>query len=450
VGADAEVGAIRKLLKIQMNSNLQGINHFVVLMLENRSFDHLLGGLKSLDPRIAGLTGNESCPDPYGTGAPVKVGLATQFAMSFDPDHEFEDIQMQLYGIDPNAPDQANPRVDPAPMSGFPTSAYAAASAASVPDDRKRVMEYFAPGSLSVLMPLAQEFALFNFWYSSLPGPTWPNRFFVHAATSGGLTDSPDTGSIVAGFSFANKTIYDNLKAAGKDWRIYHDGLPQSIGITSLRQEYVDPATTHFREMKYFAEDVQNGALPEYTFIEPQYDTGGNYAGGNSMHPLNDVRLGEQLVKTVYETLRQSADYWLDTMLIITFDEHGGFFDHVPPPKAVPTGDDTKYQNQDHPFGFDLLGVRVPAIVISAYTAAGTVIGQDAADPAGIFDHTSILRTVELRFGLPPLTARDKSANTLDVAVNLNSPRSDAPITLADPMSDTLSPAPTVNPAATS
>src|SRR5208337_124762 len=126
-----------------------------------------------------------------------------------------------------------------------------------------------------------------------------------------------------------------------------------------------------------------------------QYDTGGNYANGNSMHPLNDVRLGEQLVKLVYEMIRQSPVYWVNTMLIITFDEHGGFYDHVPPPKTTPTGDDTKYANPAHHFGFDLLGVRVPAIVVSAYTAPGTVIGANASDPATIFDHTSILRTVE-------------------------------------------------------
>ncbi len=203
--------------------------------------------------------------------------------------------------------------------------------------------------------------------------------------------------------------------------------------------------------MKYFIEDVQNAALPAYTFIEPQYDTGENYAGGNSMHPLNDVRLGEQLVKLVYETLRQS-DYWQDTMFIITFDEHGGFFDHVAPPKALPTGDDTNYSNKDHPFAFNLLGVRVPAIVVSAFTAARTVIGdvKNPDDPTTIFDHTSILRTVELCFGLQPLTARDQGANSLDVALNLSSPRQDAPPQLADPSVDTLAPPPNPPSGATS
>ncbi len=169
-----------------MNPNLKNINHFVVLMLENRSFDHLLGGLKSSNPEIEGLAGTESCPDPNGAqGASVKVAPATAFAMSFDPGHEFEDVQMQLYGVNPNKPGTPDSTVDPARMNGFVASAFTAANAAGVPDDRKRVMEYFAPSSLSVLTALAQEFAVFNFWYSSLPGPTWPNRFFAHAATFG-------------------------------------------------------------------------------------------------------------------------------------------------------------------------------------------------------------------------------------------------------------------------
>jgi phospholipase C len=119
-------------------------------------------------------------------------------------------------------------------------------------------------------------------------------------------------------------------------------------------------------------------------------------------------------------------------MLIITFDEHGGFFDHVPPPAAVPTEDDSSYANPADNFKFDLYGIRVPAVVISAYTQKGTVIGTDPADPTTQFDHTSILATVEARFGLSALTARDQAANTLAVALNLDAPRTDAPLTLPD------------------
>ena len=424
-----------------MADNLQKIQRFVVLMMENRSFDHLMGYLKTVNPAVYGLTGNEyaNFPNPATQQPPAStVDSTAEFAMPFDPPHEFMDVQKQLYGPaagDTVAAPKANPRVATAPMSGFLYCGNQVADAnASSKGQGYRVMQCFGVGEVPCIMTLAQEFALFNFWYSSLPGPTWPNRFFVHAATSGGLSDSPATGAILGGYSFQNGTIYDALTKAGKEWRIYHDGLPQTAGIDSLRGEYVNPFTTNFRHMSHFAQDVQAGTLPDYTFIEPHY--GGflatSYAAGNSMHPQDDVRLGDALIKQVYETLRGS-DYWQDTVLIITFDEHGGFFDHVSPPAAVPTGDDARYANAADNFKFDLYGVRVPAIVISAYTPQGLVIGSDPADPATRFDHTSILATVQARFGLPPLTARDKAANTLAAALSLDTPRTDAPLTLPDP-----------------
>ena len=190
--------------------------------------------------------------------------------------------------------------------------------------------------------------------------------------------------------------------------------------------------------MDDFFDDVKNGALADYSFIEPRYDTGNNYLDGNSMHPLNDIRKGEELVKQVYEALRNSQ-YWADTMLIITFDEHGGFYDHQPPPATVPTGDDSHYANPNYSFLFNRLGVRVPGIVVSAYTAKGTIIGDDPANPATVFDHSSVLATVEKRLGLKPLTKRDGAANTLEVAINLAAPRllpTEALTALPDPAAD--------------
>jgi phospholipase C len=406
-------------------AKFQGIKRFVVLMLENRSFDHLMGYLKAVNPKVMGLTGSEfnqknpnSSADP-----PIKVGRASSFVMTFDPGHEYYDVKIQLYGplkdADPSLPPLANPASDPAPMTGFIASA---TQAVDFSGDENLVMQCFQPDQLPVLTTLATEFALFNFWYSSLPGPTWPNRFFIHAATSGGLTDSPSTSAIVAGFSFQNDTIYERLEEAGKVWCIYHDGLPQTAGISSLRDEYINPLTKRFQVMDNFFNDVKNGALADYSFIEPRYDTGNNYLDGNSMHPLNDIRKGEDLLKRVYEALRNSR-YWTDTMLIITFDEHGGFYDHQPPPATVPTGDDSQYSNPNYSFPFDRLGVRVPGIVVSAYTAKGTIIGDALDNPATVFDHTSVLATVEKRFGLKPLTKRDGAANTLEVAINLATPR---------------------------
>jgi phospholipase C len=423
-------------------AKFQGIKRFVVLMLENRSFDHLFGYLTtSTNPKVMGLSGNESNQkDPNTPGGPaIKVGRATSFVMTFDPAHEYYDVQVQLYGplkgTDPSLPPIANIPQDLAPMSGFIASA---TQAVDFSGDENLVMQCFQQDQLPVLTTLATEFALFNFWYSSLPGPTWPNRFFVHAATSGGLTDSPSTAQIVTGFSFQNGTIYDRLEKAGKDWRIYHDGLPQTAGISSLRDEFINPLTKKFQDIDDFFDDVKNGKLGDYNFLEPRYDTGNNYLEGNSMHPLNDIRKGEDLVKRVYEALRNSQ-YWADTLLMIMFDEHGGFYDHQPPLATTPPGDDPKYANPAYSFPFDRLGVRVPAIVVSAYTAKGTIIGENATEPATVFDHSSALATVEKLFGLDPLTNRDRAANTLEVAINLTAPRllpTESPTELPQPAAD--------------
>ena len=408
-----------------MPTSFRGIKRFVVLMLENRSFDHLFGFLKASNPQVAGLTGTEfNQKDPNSPGdPPITVRRASTFVMPFDPAHEFYDVQVQLYGpmkgTAPDLPPLANLPTDPAPMTGFVANAV---HAVDFSGDERLVMDCFQPDQLPVLSTLAREFALFNYWHSSLPGPTWPNRFFIHAATSAGLTDSPSTGQILQGFSFKNGTIYQRLQQAARQWCIYHDGLPQSAGISSLRGEFINPLTERFGDMDDFYEDVKNGNLSDYNFIEPRYDTGNNYLDGNSMHPLNDIRKGDQLVKDVYEALRTS-NYWAETMLVITFDEHGGFFDHQSPPPATPPGDEQTYANPNYTFRFDRFGIRVPGIVVSPYTSKGKVIGSDPNDRSTIFDHTSVLLTVEQLFGLQPLTERDKAANSLAVALDLDTPR---------------------------
>jgi phospholipase C len=417
--------------------NLSKINHFVVLMLENRSFDHLLGALKAQNPAVAGALDNEfsNQTDPaVPTSPPVATGPALKYAMPFDPGHEFEDVQIQLYGRVPSADRRPAPPTDAAPMNGF---VYSAEQAAKLPTDAGMVMQCFHPERLPTLTALAAEFALFNYWHSSLPGPTWPNRFFVHAATSGGLSDSPTDPDILAGFTFPAGTLYRSLGVAGKDWRIYHDGLPQAAGIDSLRLEYINIFTKNFRDMKFIEEDFKKPTLPEYVFIEPKYDTGRQFVKGNSMHPLNDVRQGEKLVKRVYDALRGSK-FWADSMLIVTFDEHGGFFDHVPPPPATAPGGDQRYSDPANHFNFDRLGVRVPTIVASPYTQKNTVVGNK---PQDCYDHTSILATVQKRFLLPSLTFRDGAAQTMESVLNQDSPRlspSEAPLTLPMPITDIL------------
>jgi len=417
---------------------LGNIRHFVVLMLENRSFDHMLGALKAQNSAIAGALDNEfsNHTDPASSTSPVvATGPASAYAMPFDPGHEFDDVQIQLYGRTPTAARRPAPPANPAPMSGF---VYSAENAARDSSHAAMVMQCFQPEKIPVLATLATEFAVFNYWHSSMPGPTWPNRFFVHAATSGGLSDSPKDLDIFAGYTFPAGNIYKLLHDANKSWRIYHQGLPQTAGIDTLRAEFLNPFTQNFREMDFFEDDLKAG-LPEYVFIEPHYDTGHQYVNGNSMHPLNDVRQGERLIKRVYEAIRASR-FWSQTMLIVTFDEHGGFFDHVPPPAAIPPGGNQQYSNPANNFHFDRLGMRVPAILVSPYTAKNTVIGKSAHE---CYDHTSILATVEKRFALAPILDRDRAAwaHTLEIALNLTSPRlssDEAPLTLPTPITDPL------------
>jgi phospholipase C len=408
-----------------MAISFHGIKRLVVLMLENRSFDHLFGFLKATNPKIAGLTGNEfNQRDPNSPGDPrLTVRTASTFVMPFDPAHEYYDVQVQQYGpmanTAPDLPPLANMPTDPAPMSGFVANAV---DAVDFSGDERLVMDCYQPEQLPVLTRLAQEFALFNYWYSSIPGPTWPNRFFIHAATSGGLTDSPSTGQILAGFAFQGGTIYERLRAAGRTWRIYHDGLPQAAGIRNLRGEFLNPRTSSFKDMDDFFQLLKDGGLADYNFIEPRYDPGNNYLDGNSMHPLNDIRRGDELVKKVYEAIRNSS-YWGETMLVIMFDEHGGFYDHQSPPATVPPGDEARFANPNYTFRFDRLGIRVPAIVVSPYTSKGLVIGKEPNDRSTVFDHTSVLATVERLFALPPLTKRDAAANSLEIGLDLASPR---------------------------
>ncbi len=409
-----------------MPDRLNSINRFVVVMLENRSFDHLFGS--SMLPGVNGPqpgSGQNAFVPPGGGGtAPPAAfpGPGAPSAMAYDPGHEFIDVHQQLAG--PGVRLGGNQAVPPPPavwpMDGFAQSAGLAAMAATLGQDRGGdALLGFSPAQIPVLTALAGTGALFNSWFSPLPGPTWPNRFYAHASTSSGLTQSPNTAQIMSGYSF--RTIYDNLKG---DWRIYHDGLPQSAGIWSLRWHFINPFTENFRELEYFAQDVRARNLPSYTFIEPCYDTGNAMKVGNSLHPLNDVANGEFLLKQIYEALfAADSPYAADTMLIITFDEHGGFYDHVPPPAAPPPGGAALYSNP-HGFAFDRYGMRVPAIAISPFTDPGTVIGlAQGADPATIFDHTSILATVAARFGLPHLSNRDASANTLACALTRDAPR---------------------------
>ncbi|MEO8935496.1 MAG: alkaline phosphatase family protein [Burkholderiaceae bacterium] len=364
------------------------IRHVVVLMLENRSFDHMLGGLASLVPGLDGVDPQApgSNDDPLTGKAIVQQPIAKAFvSKDFMLPHEFVDVTAQI---------------DEGAMSQFVAS-FANAAQDPDPADREQVMAYFADGALPVLHTLAKNYLVCTRWFSSLPGPTWPNRFFVHSGTSRGLADMPsadDPGSIGQVFGrLTQDTIYDRIdeaRNAGRDidWRIYHDGLPQSIILDHLKKPFF---SNHYAHIDRLEQDAQfESSFPSYAFIEPRYFG----ADANDQHPPASVLPGEALIARVYNAIRANPELWHSTLLIVTYDEHGGFYDPVPPPATIaPDG----YRSPQG-FAFDKLGVRVPTILVSPFVTKGC--------DRESYDHTSILRYLIDKWGLRPLGARSDRA----------------------------------------
>jgi phospholipase C len=412
------------------------IQHVFVLMLENRSFDHMLGfsGIAGVDATsgartvVEGLDGSQS---NVANGQKFVAVAPAPFQMSFDPGHGFADVGEQLAG-----PGAAYVPGKPYPScnnSGFASNA-AANLAASGPAGVSpgTVMASFAPDQLPVVNALAREFVVCDHWFSSMPGPTWPNRLFVHAATSGGLDDSPTSlqsvETLFNGYRFANGTIYDQLDKKNMPWSIVEgDALPQSLSLGGMVARALDGRLT---DLASFLNRVQDPAFDDmYTFIEPNYGhvlaDGRNFKCGNSQHPLDDVTRGEQLLKTVYEAVRRSP-HWMESLMILMYDEHGGFYDHVAPPAATPPGDSSIAGLNRHGFEFDQLGVRIPAVVISPLMEKGLIDHT-------VYDHATILATLSRLFKLDPLTNRDRAAASLERLLSRGNPRDDAPLTLPSP-----------------
>ena len=373
------------------------INHVVVLMLENRSFDCLLGKLYPKTPAFDGLAGTETNDGAAG-GPPVPVwnmpgppdgGMTIPDP---DPGELFIDMNTQIFG-------QANPVPGAAPtMRGFVQSyAVEAARHAGVAYDLRAVMHYFMPEQVPVLSRLARQFAVSDRWHASAPCQTWPNRFFVHTGTAGGLENNEP-----AQVPFTIRTIFTRFDGVGMagGWKIYFHDMPQALALGDLW-----PHIGRFRLYPEFRADAAAGTLPAYSFIEPHYFT--DYALPNDCHPPHVVTLAEGLIADVYNALRASP-LWQQTLLIITCDEHGGCYDHVPPAAAVPPDQ----LAAGRPFAFDRYGVRVPAVLVSPFIRQGTVLRPPTGGPP--FDHTSIIKMLRRRFNLgPPLTARDGAAPDL-------------------------------------
>lgn len=422
------------------------ITHVFVVMLENHSFDNMFA--MSGIPGIVAATTSDC--NEYG-GETYCVQSSARPSLLSDPGHEFADVVEQLAGQGATYPAGGPyPAID---RSGFAAN-YATSRTEGKPTPAPAghigdIMACFAsPDQVPVIYQLARAFALCDSWHSSLPGPTWPNRFFLHGASSSGLDDSPSSAQIAGwevpgeGFKYPNGSIYDALAQASIPYRFYNDttGLPTELSLYSddpqngsvggaIPQVSSLSGVTilDMNSLKGFAADLQGPYPYPYTFIEPHYGdiTSDTYAGGSSQHPMDDVYGGEGLIAAVYQAIR-SSPYWNSSLLIVTYDEHGGLYDSVAPPPAPPPGDNPTQGYNRNGFTFDTYGVRVPAVVVSPLIPGGTVDHM-------LYDHSSVLKTLEKLWGLAPLTERDAAANDVLHLLSLSEARTDCPAALGAP-----------------
>jgi phospholipase C len=373
-----------------MAPGLDNLKHIVVLMMENRSFDHMLGYMQV--PGMDGLTGHETNPDSNGQAQSVQPTAAAQAELDPDPDHSWPGVNTQIFG-NPQGTDDGSPK-----MQGFIKSYFTKMQ--NVQHSRN-IMNCFSPDNLPVLTYLAQQYAVCDRWFSSLPGPTVPNRLFAHFGTSFGKVDNSMK------FGDNGKSIYSRLFNAGRSPKIYYfDEQSASVGFTFLLQNQPQTMGTY----KDFLSDAAAGNLPDYSFLEPNYSDHDNLLASDQ-HPDHNVIAGENFIADVYNHIRQSP-LWDSTLLLILYDEHGGTFDHVLPPKIQPDGTPDPVSG----FQFDRLGIRVPAIFVSPWIQPGTIIHTQ-------YEHASIPATVASFFiadaAQRNLTVREQRANLFTQDQNL-------------------------------
>jgi phospholipase C len=367
------------------------IKHVVLLMMENHSFDQMLGCLQGIYPELEGVDIDATDPRFNLDTAGNKVFQipTDEQQVPLDPKHENRFVLDQI----------ANGN------SGFITD-FEKNVPASTADDRQFVMGYYLLDRLPALHELAGNFTVCDHWFSSLPGPTWPNRFFALSGTSCGRVLMPEGPLHLRPeevFVQDQFTIFDRLREAGKPWRIYYYDFPSSLLLN--RQRLPENLTGYWLIKNFFTDARDEKSFPSFVFIEPKYFG----ADQNDDHPPHNIFKAEKLIADVYNAIRSNPDLWESTLLVVAYDEHGGFYDHVEPPAAVPP-DDHREQ-----WTFDRLGVRVPAILVSPWVRAGV--------EKTVFDHTSLLKYLTDKWDLGPLGRRTENANSIAVALDQEKPR---------------------------
>lgn len=366
------------------------VEHVIVLMLENRSFDHMLGGLAgelNLDGVLPPGTPPRSNKDAAGTNYLQEPGASR--TIRFDPHHEHSHVVTQMSGRNSGFVDDFS--------RAFPTSTQL---------DRMEIMKYHT--DLPALHALARNFMVCDQWFSSVPGPTWTNRFFAHSGTSLGRIEMPN-GILDANLHWYDQiTVYDRLNERNKPWTIYYGDIPQSLMLVNQLEPH---NARNYKKMIQFYQDVSqhpNTQFPAYSFIEPSYYD----PGANDDHPTHDVAAGDRLIASVYNAVRANEELWAKCLLVVLYDEHGGFYDHETPPGAVPP------DHHQEEYTFDQLGLRVPAILVSPWVQKGVL--------STTFDHTSLLKYLTDKWHLGPLGARTAAAETFADAI-ANTARTNCP-----------------------
>ncbi len=435
---------------------LKTIKHIVVLMLENRSFDNLLGWLYDgekprRDQKFEGLTRDLWNPlsnfDTNGNPFIEKVGVRKnghtffigsknqQSKLDFtlpnpDPGEGYRDTTYQLYNnymIDEVSP--------PAPLAlGFVDNYKNAMlngtyTYQDTPTDPRKIMTCYTPAQTPVLSTLARRYAVCDQWFSSIPSQTLPNRDFFHAATSTGYVDNHPNNQCGAKTIFNQiQDAIDNDGRSDLSWGIYSgsrnkDGTWNPFSLSRMAMVRIQDRKYdgNFKLTKEFHRDAAAGTLPSYAFIEPQFE-GPNQ---NDQHPNADIRPGEKLIADIYNAVK-NAPTWKETMLVITYDEHGGCYDHYPPTATAAPPEDGNVEPGQLGFLFKRFGVRVPAVVVSPLIEEGTIARPSGGTP---FDHTSIIKTVQNCFALNQgnLTNRDKNAPDLSCLLTRDRMRGDKP-----------------------
>ena len=349
------------------NPGSSGIDHVVVVLMENRSFDHFLGWVKGADGQQAGL----AYPDQNGVMRPTYHLTDRQGCGFNDPDHSYDGGRIQF---------------DDGKCDGFRRG----------PGYDDFALGYYEKSDLPFYGSFVDQTTIFDNWFCSFLGPTYPNRYYTHSAR----TERLDNAMATTGMP----TIWDRLSAAGVSATYYFNDLP----FLALWGEKYIPIS---RSFETFLAQAASGTLPSYSYIDPFF-LGEDQGGSNDDHPHADIRRGQAFVSLIANAIATSP-LWPRTALVVTYDEWGGFFDHVAPPRLP---DDPPTEEFDH----GQAGFRVPTFVMSPFATRGAV-------DHNVYDHTSILNFVEWRWGLAPLAPRDAAARNLAYAFDFDRPTAAAP-----------------------